>query len=222
MDKKKINNYIPYIGDSRYHNLEHKFALDVIRVKYYLKYHKDPSITPLNDIVPLYDHTFQATGTSYIIRGACTFKIFLNNHKDCKENPNTDIMIEVNKDQFTDDNIVFMYGLIKLFSGNNANFIAGDLRNKNYVIGYISKKRHFNILNPLYCFISEFCDNNWRNIVYIGDDLKEGISEEEINHVNEDFIVFHQKGICEYLNISEDDFNEKYLSINKQLLKLIK
>lgn len=216
-----FNNYIPYIGDNRYQNLKHKLALDIIRVKYYLQYKKDASITPLAEIVPLYDHTFNAQGTCYLIRGKLTFKVYLNNHHDVKANPYSDIMIEVNKDQLNDESISFMYNIIALFSGQKVNFIAGDAMNQNYCIGYVSKKYHFNTINPLYTFISEFGDNNWRNIVYIGNDLKADIDQAELTKVTE-FITYHKKGICKYLKITEDEFNERYLKINEQLLKLIK
>ncbi|MBO4245382.1 MAG: hypothetical protein J5892_01425 [Bacilli bacterium] len=226
MNQDDYKKYVPSIGDHRYQAFPGKFALDHLRVKYYEQYHKDPSITHLtSDEVAFYDPTLPIFGDCYYIRGPFSFKIYFQiYYQDQLPNNNGSLIIKIAKCDINDDNMMFICELIKYFTGQKVNLIVGNYLDNEYRISFINKKElSYPKINEIgyggyYNFFDMLCDNCLRNIVYIGDDLKKDHDIEDIINVDNEFILKHQKKICEKLNIPNRELLKTNEAITKKLI----
>ena len=208
------SKYKPFIGDTRWNNLKNKYALDHLRVKYYEAYGKDPSITYLiKDEIMFSDFTLPIVGSCYLIRGSFSFKVyFQSNYKDTLPSNNYTITIKVEKDQLNDMNIAFISNIINYFSGEKINLVVGDCYDKEYRFSFIDSKevkkdKKLNEHGYLY-FFERLCDNNTRNILYIGKSLQDGVKQEEIDKVNNDYVNKHFYDVLTYAKITQEELEK--------------
>ena len=71
-----------------------------------------------------------------------------------------------------------MLELIKIYSGNNVNLVLGNGVSTRGMLSFIADNELS--VYPVkdlgyYDFFNRLCDNNIRNIIYIGDSMKKGI-----------------------------------------------
>ena len=69
-----------------------------------------------------------------------------------------------------------------------------------------------------YNFFECLCDNSWRNIVYIGDDMKIGVSEDIINKVDTDYVLRDKELLCEFFGKDLARLEKRNESIRGKLL----
>ena len=208
MDKKDYMNYVPKIGDSRYTKFTHKSFLDIIRVKYYEKYGKDPSISEgkVGGVV-FSDATLPIFGTSYHFRGGFPFEIWFG---ISYKGDNTSIVsIVAKKEQLNDDNAEFMLDIIKDITNQDANLIFNDGLCTKITVSFIDPKGNM-FLNDdssknYYRFFDLLCDNIYRDIIYIGDSLKDGVDEETLKYVDENYVIRHKNLMVEDGKITKEE-----------------
>ena len=172
-------NYVPSIGDERYKKSPFKPAIDFLRVLYYAHYSIDPSINYVDDNVVFYDPSLPIFGECYSVRGKFPFRIFFQSKYDgCLPNDSRTIAIKIYEENLDDDILTFAIYLINRFTGKNPNFIVSDMRESKSetTIAYVSKSdlvhEGMGKSKSYYNFFECLCDNSWRNIVYIGEEMK--------------------------------------------------
>lgn len=217
----------PEYGDGRYMLSSNKEGLDMLRVLYYDFFKKDPSLSFITSDSSMFtDNTLPIEVNTYLIRGIFQFKIMFEGfYKDYIANNNHSIGIKISKEQLMKkgNNKYFklLNDLIKLYTNCDINFICSDSLLKDYTISYISDKNFVYSGNlqekRYYDFFELLCDNNLRNIIYIGETFKSNVSLEELKRVNNKFVHFHQELIAKQLGISY----EKLLDDNNNIKKLI-
>ena len=222
-------NYEPQIGDDRYKKFRFKPVLDYIRVYYYSKYGVDPNIADTSINRPLweamfYDPTLPIYGSCYCFRGKFPFKIYLQDpYENGFPNDMYTIGIEIAAKKYTDEALIFSLDLIRYLSGKEANLIVKSYGpNPKYSIAFISRKDFVHGLlddsDSYYEFFHRLCDNNVRNIIYIGDDLKSGVSREKLDAVEEKFVEADQAMIAYFFEVSIDELREKNSAIREKVL----
>ena len=212
MDKKDYMNYVPKIGDSRYTKFTHKKFLDIIRVKYYEKYGKDPSISEgkVGGVV-FSDATLPIFGTSYHFRGGFPFEIWFG---ISYKGDNTSIVsIVAKKEQLNDDNAEFMLDIIKDITNQDANLIFNDGLCTKITVSFIDPKGNM-FLNDdssknYYRFFDLLCDNIYRDIIYIGDRLKDGVDEETLKRVDENYVKRHKRMMVEDGKVTQEELDAR-------------
>lgn len=222
-------DYVPRIGDERYKKFRFKPVLDYIRVYYYSKYGVDPSIADTSINHPLgeamfYDPTLPIYGSCYCFRGKFPFKIYLQDlyEKGFPDDMHT-IGIEIAAKKYTDEGLIFSLDLIRYLSGKEANLIVKSYGpNPKYSIAFISRMDFvYGLLDnsdSYYEFFHRLCDNNVRNIIYIGDDLKFGVSREKLDEVEEEFVEADQARLADCFGVSIDELREKNSAIREKVL----
>ena len=218
-------NYVPSIGDERYKKSSFKPAFDFLRVLYYAHYSVDPSINYVNDNVIFYDPSLPIFGKGYSVRGKFPFRIFFQSKYDgCQSDDSRTIAIRVDDKNINDDNLIFAIYLINRFTGKNPNFIVSDILNDKFVttIAYVSKSdlvhEGMGESKSYYNFFECLCDNSWRNIVYIGEEMKIGVSKDIINKVDTDYVLRDKELFCEFLDIDLARLEKRNESIRGKLL----
>ena len=212
MDKKDYMNYVPKIGDSRYTKFTHKNFLDIIRVKYYEKYGKDPSISEgkVGGVV-FSDETLPIYGTSYHFRGSFPFKIWFG---ISYKGDNTGIVsIVAKKEELNDDNAEFMLDIIKDITNKDANLIFNNLDGTKITVSFIDSKSSVFLRDDssrnYYRFFDLLCDNIYRDIIYIGDSLKDGVDEETLKRVDEKYVKRHKRMMVEDEKITKEELDAR-------------
>lgn len=224
MENSGYKEYIPEIGDYRYKKIKHKFALDIIRVKYYEKYGKDPSISWTDDRIMFYDPSLPIFGTCYFIRGIFPFKMYLQStYENVLPNRNKTITFKVEKKHLTEENIAFLNELVRIFGSNEINLAFGDYIDREYTISYVADEE-FKVEGKYnrwtyYGFFERLFRNNWRNIIYIGDSLKKFATDGEIEKVQKDFIERDKKLISKHLHRAEEYFEEQNQAVRSRFNK---
>ncbi len=227
LEEKKIGTYVPKkpeCGDMRYIKLGHKDALDILRVSYYDCFGKDPSISFVggNDFVMFNDDTLPLYVDTYLIRGEIPFKIMFRSHsneayKDYRPNEKYSVGVRFEISKFSENNfekyLRLMLALIKRYTNNDVNFICGS--DKDYTLAYINEKDF-----GYYEFFELLCDNIWRNIIYIGDTMQQNVSEEMIQKVYNDFVMFHISRMAWNLGVPEEEFIKTNNDVKNYVLKI--
>ncbi len=229
-EQQKNGGYIskkPELGDDRYQKFIFKNEIDTLRVLYYDYFHKDPSLYPTADDVMFGDPTLPIYTSSFLIKGEIPFKLMLT-EKYPNYQPNEKYSVGINFDknnlskEISREYLQFISELIKKYSNNDINFICCDGFNKghnfnNCTLAYIGENGFFKTyasnLRMYYEFFDRLCDNNLRNIVYIGDTMKENAPLDEIDKVETKFIAPHTEYIAEILGVSI----EELVKTNKEL-----
>ena len=101
-EKKKTKTFIPKkpeLGDERYKKFYHKNAIDILRTLYYDTFHKDLSISFVENIDTLFnDSTLPIYVSSFLIRGEIPFIImFTANYIEYKPLEDYSIGIKFDK-----------------------------------------------------------------------------------------------------------------------------
>lgn len=119
-----------------------------------------------------------------------------------------------------------MLELIKIYSGDNVNLVLGNGVSTRGMLSFIADKELAVYLGKefgYYDFFDRLCDNNVRNVIYIGDSMKKGVKSETINKVQNEIIDLHKKFTAnevmteEELEKSNEKIKQRILSINKHL-----
>ena len=212
MDKKDYMNYVPKIGDSRYTKFTHKNFLDIIRVKYYEKYGKDPSISEgkVGGVV-FSDETLPIYGTSYYFRGKFPFKIWFSS--SFKGDDTSVVSMVAKKEHLNEENAEFMLDIIKDITNQDANLIFNDYLCTEITVSFIDigKCFFFDEDDPreYYRFFDLLCDNIYRDIIYIGDSLKDGVDEETLKRVDEKYVKRHKRMMVEDEKITKEELDAR-------------
>lgn len=181
-------NYVPKIGDERYSKFYYKSSLDIIRVEYYKKYQKDLSITQKEYAAIFDDPSLQIWGIPYYFRGNFHFESYLQgDYEYSKPDDSNTITVKIDEKNINDESLSFAYNLINMLTGKDPNLIVGisDISKYVYTISFISKN---DISIGYYNFFARLCDNNYRNIIYIGSDLTDDVNSDQINSVKNEFV----------------------------------
>ncbi len=202
-------NYVPTKGDERYKKDCYKPALDIIRVEYYSKYGTDPSLNPSGYLPIFFDPSLQIYGKCYCFRGKQPFKIYLqSSYKEKIPDCSHTIGIEIDDKKFNDEILYFSLDLMKRLADKGPNLIVKSYGNRpRYTIAFISDADFMPyFLGSTYAYWDLFerlCDNNLRNIIYIGDDLKSGVSKEIIEKVEQEYVEADLAKIAAGTNIED-------------------
>lgn len=212
---------VPQYGDFRYTKFRCKNAIDMFRVKYYELYQTDLSISEVYGVnYMFYDSTLNIMVYPYKVRGKVPFEIMFTgdyvNYDSCGNN-SVAIKLDINQVLNSDNEeyVKFIINLIKMYSGHEINFICDD------IIAYIGND-YFKYSNKYYDFFNELCDNTLRNIIYIGDTLKNYGNLDEINEVNARFVDYHHQIKAEYRDMTLNELEEENRKITQAVLKLQK
>lgn len=232
-EKQNKGIYIPQkpeLGDQRYKKLVHKEALDILRVLYYDIFHKDPSISFISYNKALFiDDTLPVYGTAYLIRGEIPFEIMLQTqYKDYTPSEEHSVGIIIDKKNLlnknTNEYFYLISTLITKYTHNEINFICGDHSDSNYTLAYIADQdfNHYkDTLNEkmFYDFFNLLCDNNVRNIIYIGNTMKQNARLDEIEKVYSNFVIPDMKFIADELRIPFENLQKSNEHIKKLILQ---
>lgn len=233
-EKKKGTSSIlvPKYGDGKYAADSYKESFDMLRVWYYKHFHQDPSFSPVpkRDMM-FYDPTLWMPVNTYLVKGKIPFELmFSENYPNYKSDNTKSISIELPFDilskEENEEYLRYMLELIKIYSGNNVNLVLGNGVSTRGMLSFIADNELS--VYPVkdlgyYDFFNRLCDNNIRNIIYIGDSMKKGIKSETIDTVQREIVDFHKKltaneGITEEeLERSNEKIKKRILSINNHL-----
>ena len=205
--KNDYKNYVPKIGDERYSKFIYKSSLDIIRVEYYNKYCKDLSITE-KEFAPIFcDPSLQIWATPYYFRGKFHFEVYLaRDYEYGKPDYSNTITVKIDEKNINDESLSFSSNLINILTGKEPNLIVGIYEPSKYVytISYISENYISSGNKSLgyYDFFARLCDNNYRNIIYIGSDFTDDVDPNQINSVNNEFVNPGQAIFADNFNMS--------------------
>lgn len=232
LEIKKTGIYIPKkpeLGDERYKNFLHKKGLDILRILYYDFFQKDPSLSLTENNWMFGDSTLPIPVTTFLIKGEIPFKLMLTSvYADYQPNDKYSIGIKFEKNHLTKEigpkYLELMSMLIKRYSNNDINFICCDGLDRNCTLAYIGNNdfSFSNDNNEYYDFFELLCDNLWRNIVYIGNTMKQNTKPEDIKRVDSKFVIPHIKFIAKGLGIPTQTLMESNEQLRRQVLTLIK
>lgn len=228
-EEYKKESYVPTIGDERYAKFPHKAVLDTLRISYYEKFGTDPSITYIGDTPMFVDDSLSIYADAYNIRGKMPFKLkFDSKDYRLEKDSKASILAEVSKNDFfvNDSNkyIELIVDFIKKYTDNSVNFIYTDGLLKNIHFARIDDGafRSINGKKDFYLFFHDFFDNLYRNVIYIGDSMKDGVKASEQEEVTEELIIPSQQMIAkknektiEELNAFNEEVKKKILAHNK-------
>lgn len=232
-EKKEASSILaPKYGDGKYAANSYKESFDMLRVWYYNHFHQDPSFSPVpkRDMM-FYDPTLWMPVNTYLVKGKIPFKLMLsNNYPNYKSDNTKSISIELPFDilskEENEEYLRCMLELIKIYSKDNVNLVLGNGISTLEMLSFISDKE-LSVYHEkdfgYYDFFDRLCDNNVRNIIYIGDSMKKGVKHETIDKVQNEIINLHKKYIAneimteEELEKSNEKIKQRILSINKHL-----
>lgn len=228
-ERKSKGFYVPKrpeLGDDRYKSSPYKDALDILRMLYYDIFSTDPSISFISEKAIFGDDTLPIYGVAFKVRGLVSFEVMLQssypNYVTLQENS---VAINFKRKSLMNNQIEeylrLMTLIIQKYSGNNINFICSDGLYKMCTLAYIANKEFNYYLDgtkskEFYDFFNLLCDNVYRNIIYVGDTMKNDANIEEIERVNSEIIIPNMLEVARNLNISFEELqkeNEKVLGL---------
>lgn len=235
-ERKRVGKYIPkkpVLGDDRYRNFDDKNALDILRVLYYEFFHKDPNLSFIDSLPMFSDPTLNIMAHTYLIRGEIPFKLMLTTtYEDYEAKCNSSVGIRFKRKDLlkksAEEYLTLMAMLIKKYTNNEINFICGNAVNKVCTLSYIGEDDFYHYsgsrLRMYYEFFNCLCDNNYRNIIYIGDTMKQNSKPEEIELVQTDIVMRDIEVISEHLGMtteellkSNQEFADQVLTLSRKL-----
>lgn len=218
---------IPRYGDSKYQNYPDKEALDMLRVLYYEQFHQEPNISRItSDYTMFGDETLPIYVSTYSTKSPLPFKImFETKYKDYKPKPDYALGIILARQliakEENEEYIHLILELFKKYTTHDLNFICGDGQNKTCTLAYIGENdfsHHRSKEKDYYEFFNLLCDNLYRNIIYVGDTMKENAKESEIELVQNEFILPHIDEIARYQGITTPELTASNERIKKYIL----
>ena len=233
-EKKKCNVSIlaPEYGDGKYASYKYKEAFDMLRVCYYNHFHQEPIFSPVPKWKYMfYDSTLFLPVDTYLVKGKIPFQIMFSDnypaHKyDNSKSISVEFPFEILSKKENEEYLICMLELIKIYSGDSMNLALGDGLSTRGTLSYISDKDlsiYSKNEKDYYEFFNRLCDNNVRNIIYIGDSMKKGVKSETIDRVQNEIIDLHKRLTAsevmteEELEKSNEKIKKHILSINNQL-----
>ncbi|MCI8394108.1 MAG: hypothetical protein HFH86_01325 [Bacilli bacterium] len=178
-----------------------------------------------------YDPTLWMPVNTYLVKGKVPFQLMLSaNYPNYKSNNTKSISIELPFDillkEENEEYLRYMLELIKIYSGDNVNLVLGNGVSTRGMLSFIADKE-LSVYSAkelgYYDFFDRLCDNNVRNIIYVGDSMKKGIKSETVDKVQSEIIDFHKKLTAnevmseEELEKSNEKIKQRILSISKHL-----
>lgn len=234
-EKKKMGRYIPKrptLGDDRYKHFSDKMALDILRVLYYEFFHKDPSLSHVRGENAMFeDITLSIFASVYLIREEFPFYLMLTSHySNYAPQIHSSIGIKFSRKYLErEQNLIylkFMSTLIKRYASTDINLICCDGMNQNCTLAYIAENDFYHYTaskdKMYYAFFSRLCDNNLRNIVYIGDTMKQNAKVEEIEKTDSQIVIPHIEFISENLGIKKEELMKSNEELRNQVFTLRK
>jgi len=233
-EKKKGTSSIlvPKYDDGKYAANSYKESFDMLRVWYYNHFHQEPIFSPVPKWnMMFYDPTLWMPVNTYSIKGKIPFQLMLSanypNHKfDNTKSISIELPFDVLSKEENEESLRCMLELIKIYSGDNVNLVLGNGVSTRGMLSFIADKELAVYLGKefgYYDFFDRLCDNNVRNVIYIGDSMKKGVKSETINKVQNEIIDLHKKFTAnevmteEELEKSNEKIKQRILSINKHL-----
>ena len=117
------------------------------------------------------------------------------------------------KEHLNEENAEFMLDIIKDITNQDANLIFNNLDGTEITVSFIDigKCFFFNEDDPreYYRFFDLLCDNIYRDIIYIGDSLKDGVDEETIKRVDEKYVKRHKRMMAEDKKITKEELDAR-------------
>ncbi len=237
-EKKKGNtsSLIPKYGDGKYASNKYKEAFDILRVCYYKYFYQDLSFSPVPKVnVMFYDSTLFLPVDTFLVKGKIPFQImFRDNYPNYKSDTSKSVSIElpfeVLSKEENEKHLKCMLELIKIYSGDNVNLVFGNGISTRATLSYIAEKEFLNRSwkrKDYYDFFDSLCDNIVRNIIYIGDSIKNGVEPEEIEKVQSEIIDMHRRLIVskkandEELQKANEKIKQRILSINNNIKTIL-
>ena len=231
LEAKKIgNNLAPKYGDGKYANAEYKETFDMLRVWYYSHFHQEPNFSP----VPKWDMMFRDPTlwipvNTYLVKGTIPFQImFTDNYPTYKPNNTKSISIELPFDILSkvenEEYLRQMLELIKLYSGDNVNLVQGNGTSTRGMLSFIAEQQFPTYLtkeNAYYGFFEDLCDNNVRNIIYIGNSMQKGVNPKTIARVQSEIIDLH-RGLTTNENQTEESLEQSNEKIKRSIITISK
>ena len=219
----------PKYGDIKYYDYKTKESIDMLIVLYYDYFKKDPSISLSDGYYPMFgDDTLRIISERLLVKGKIPFNLMLTcNHTNYLPNDNGSVAVRFHikniDKQYINKYMELFSILIKKYTDNDINLILSDASFEACTLAYISNSDfdHYysNEKTKLYYdFFNCLCDNIWRNIIYIGDTMKQNALEQEIEKVNSDFVVPHKKFTADNIGISYEKLTDKNEAIKKMIL----
>ena len=214
---------IPAIGDKRYSNLPHKELLDPLRIIHYDRYGKDPSIQQLKGedkyLTMFRNGRFLPTATYKVREGMTSYIIqfsWLRNTNFAGSILITGDVKQPFNDDFSyldDDYIDSLTGYVTNICNGDVNLILSNSTFTELSFGHITINNHNGeYLNFIDCAAEQLRPvASERNIIYVGEDLQQGFTPDEIRNGDE-LIERARADIIEHSNISDRqilDFNEQ-------------
>lgn len=231
-EKKKGNSSIltPKYGDGKYAANSYKEAFDMLRVWYCNHFHQDPSFSPVPkwDMM-FYDPTLWMPVNTYLVKGKIPFQIMFSanypNHKsDDTKSISVELPFEILSKEENKEYLRCMLELIRIYSGDSVNLVLGNGVSTRGMLSFIADRdlaMYSREKKDYYEFFDRLCDNNVRNIIYIGDSMKKGVKSETIDKVQSEIVDLHKRLTAnevmteEELEQSNEKIKKRILSINK-------
>lgn len=229
-EKKKDNSSIlvPKYGDGKYAADSYKEAFDMLRVWYYNHFHQDPSFSPVPKWgMMFYDPTLWMPVNTYLVKGEIPFQIMFSdnypNHKsDNTKSISVELPFEVLSKKENEEYLGCILELLKIYSGDSVNLVLGNGVNTRGMLSFIADK-DLSIYSRkemnYYEFFDRLCDNNVRNIIYIGNSMKRGVKSETIDKVQSEIIDLH-KSLTASKVMTEEELEQSNEKIKKRILSL--
>ena len=198
------------------------------RVCYYNYFQQDPRILPVPKCdMMFYDPTLYIPVDTYLVNGKIPFNImFTANYHDYKSDNTKSISIElpfeVLSKEENEDYLKFIIELIRIYSGDRVNLVIGNGISTRGTLSYIGDSNfssHFNKEEWYYNLFNELCDNNVRNIIYIGDSIKKGVKSETIDKVQREIIDIHKR-LTASKSMTQEELEESNEKIKKRILSI--
>jgi len=228
LKKTNSSGLIPTYGDGKYATSSYKEAIDMLRVCYYNYFQQDPRILPVPkwDMM-FYDPTLYIPVDTYLVNGKIPFYIMYSaNYPEYKSDNTKSISIElpfeVLSKEENEEYLKLIIQLIKIYSGDNVNLVFGNGISTRGTLSYIGDKNKGSCINNedwYYNFFYELCDNNVRNIIYIGESIRKGVKSETIDKVQREIIDIHKRLTASKL-MTQEELEESNERIKKRILSI--
>ena len=222
---EEIKKSTPKKGDSRCANFPHENALLNFRINHFKLFGEDPSISYSGEGPMFGDNSLTAYSDFYDVKGTLPFKLVFSScdareEKDAKAS----IGMTLCKDDFlraSDEQIKFLINYIKDYSSNPINFVLTDGRLNKIIFARIASK-DFNFTldgrRDYVLFFSQLFDTMYRNIIYVGDTMKDGVKSDDIKKVQAKYIDNAHIQIAKEQNIARADLKRQNDDIRRKIL----
>ena len=197
VEEYKQREFKPVAGDGRYYKYPDKDLIDILRVGHYEIEGKDLSITYSGDDDMFSNGNDLIIANTYYAKGKIPYKLMICSPSDLtNECYKTSILTSISSNLLLNDKnkdyIKFLANFIGQYTKHPINFIYSDgLLNKIHFARICNDNIFKNIegKKDYYGFFHDFYDNLIRNVIYIGVELKDNVSLEEIKAVYNDFVL---------------------------------